>query len=109
MLLVSAKVGPFKSIDSPQTVDIDPKVTVLVGMNEAGKTAFLQALQKTRDVLGLEEFRPIDDYPRKNLTSYQKRHETKPDVATVLTPGGHFKILHPWPGQNPPLDRGGAG
>ena len=38
MLLSKAKVGPFKSINDPQTVAIDPNVTVLVGMNEAGKT-----------------------------------------------------------------------
>src|SRR6185437_6960190 len=23
-------------------------------------------------------------------------------------PGGHFKLPHPWPGQNPPLDSGGT-
>ena len=25
------------------------------------------------------------------------------------SPGGHFKIPHPWPGQNPPPDGGGHG
>ncbi len=85
MLLVLARVGPFKSIDSPQEVEIEAKVTVLVGMNESGKTVFLQALQKSDDVLGLAKFKPVDDYPRKLLTAYENRHETKPDVATVLT------------------------
>ena len=27
--------------------------------------------------------------------------------AKSLNPGGHFKLPHPWPGQNPPLDGGG--
>jgi hypothetical protein len=27
----------------------------------------------------------------------------------ALSPGGHFKFPHPWPGQNPPLDNGGSG
>lgn len=85
MLLVSAKVGPFKSIDSPQEVKIGPTVTVLVGMNEAGKTVFLQGLQKSDDVLGVEKFSPVDDYPRKNLTTYQRRHESKPDTVCELT------------------------
>lgn len=85
MLLVSANVGPFKSIDNPQEVKIAPNVTVLVGMNEAGKTVFLQALQKSDDVLGVEKFNTVDDYPRKNLTTYQKRHEAQPATATVLT------------------------
>jgi len=56
MLLVSATVGPFKSIDKPETVSIEEAVTVLVGMNEAGKTVFLQALEKSADVLNAAGF-----------------------------------------------------
>jgi predicted ATP-dependent endonuclease of OLD family len=83
--LVSAKVGPFKSIDKPQQVSIDKEVTVLVGMNEAGKTVFLQALEKSNDALQLAEFEPVDDYPRKDLPGYLKRHKVKPETVTVLT------------------------
>jgi predicted ATPase len=85
MILVSAVVGPFKSINEAQTVAPDEKVTVLVGMNEAGKTVFLQALQKSNDALGFAAFDPVEDYPRKDLPSYLRRHKTKPDVATRLT------------------------
>lgn len=85
MLLIAVKVGPFKSIDSPQEAEIEPKVTVLVGMNEAGKTVFLQALHKSEDVLGVAKFNPVEDYPRKNLTAYEAHHESNPDVATELT------------------------
>ena len=49
MFLISAKVESFKSINTPQTVLIDDEVTVLVGMNEAGKTVFLKALEKSND------------------------------------------------------------
>jgi predicted ATP-dependent endonuclease of OLD family len=85
VLLTSAKVGPFKSINQPQPVPIDPKVTVLVGMNEAGKTVFLQALEKSNDAINLAKFDPVDDYPRKDLSSYLKRHSSRPDVVTELT------------------------
>lgn len=85
MKLVSATVGPFRSINEPQTVSIDPEVTVLVGMNEAGKTVFLKALHKTNDALGKESFSITDDYPRKNVTAYRRRHEDDPDVAVKLT------------------------
>ncbi len=85
MLLISAKVGPFKSINEPQDVMIDDAVTVLVGMNEAGKTVFLQSLEKSNDALGLASFNLVDDYPRKNLVAYQKRHKIKPEEVTVLT------------------------
>ncbi len=85
MLLVSAKVGPFKSIDKPQSVAIEDGVTVLVGMNEAGKTVFLQALEKSNDVLGQAKFRYIDDYPRKNLSEYEPKHEEAPADVVSLT------------------------
>ena len=85
MLLVSAKVGPFKSINEPQSVAINDAVTVFVGMNEAGKTVFLRALEKSRDALGLAAFDPVDDYPRKDLPSYLKQHKTEPAEVTVLT------------------------
>jgi hypothetical protein len=83
--LVSAKVGPIKSINNPQDVSIDPEVTVFVGMNEAGKTVFLQGLHKSADALKLAKFDPVDDYPRKSLSAYLKRHKDSPDMVTVLT------------------------
>ena len=85
MHLLSAKVGPFKSIDTPQNVEIDAAVTVFVGMNESGKTVFLQALEKSDDALNVARFDPIEDYPRKDLSSYLKLHNTQPDVATELS------------------------
>lgn len=85
MLLVSAKVGPFRSMNTVQEVSFDPTVTVFVGMNEAGKTVLLKALQKSADALGEAEFDPIEDYPRKDLSNYLKRHASEPDHATVLT------------------------
>lgn len=85
MKLVRATVGPFRSINEPQTVAIDSEVTVLVGMNEAGKTVFLKALHKANDSLGKEIFNITDDYPRKDVTAYRKRHDDNPDVAAELT------------------------
>ncbi|KJX44681.1 AAA family ATPase [Enterobacter hormaechei] len=85
MKLVTAKVGPFRSINEPQEVSIDSEVTVIVGMNEAGKTVFLKALHKSNDALGKETFNVTDDYPRKDLTTYKRRHEEDPDKAVVLT------------------------
>ncbi|WP_316196404.1 AAA family ATPase [Bradyrhizobium sp. SZCCHNS3053] len=84
MKLISAKVGPLKSIETPTEVKIEDHVTVLVGMNEAGKTVFLQGLQKSDDVFGLAKFDYVEDYPRKNLTDYERRHDKKPDMVTTL-------------------------
>ncbi|MFZ2449881.1 MAG: AAA family ATPase [Methylovulum miyakonense] len=85
MFLISAKIESFKSINTPQNVLIDDEVTVLVGMNEAGKTVFLKALEKSNDAQGLAKFNPVDDYPRKGYTEYRNQHEKNPAEATILT------------------------
>lgn len=85
MLLVSAKVGPYKSIGASQTVELEEGVTVLVGMNEAGKTVFLEALNKTRDALGLAKYDHVEDYPRKDFNKYERQHATKPAEVVELT------------------------
>jgi predicted ATP-dependent endonuclease of OLD family len=85
MFLISAEIESFKSINTPQTVFIDDNVTVLVGMNEAGKTVFLKALEKSNDAQGLAKFSPVNDYPRKGYTDYRKQHEKNPAKATALT------------------------
>jgi hypothetical protein len=90
MFLISAKVESFKSINTPQTVQIDDEVTVLVGMNEAGKTVFLKALEKSNDALELAEFDPVYDYPKKDYLRYQKTHSKNPDTVTVLT----YRLTH---------------
>lgn len=85
MFLTTTKVGPFKSIDVSEDVKIEKTVTALVGMNEAGKTIFLQALEKARDALDVASFDPVDDYPRKDLPPYLKQHKIKPSSVVVLT------------------------
>lgn len=85
MRIVTLKVDPFRSINTPQTVQLDKAVTALVGMNEAGKTVFLKSLEKSRDALGLAKFDPVEDYPRKDLSSYLKKHKQKPDVVVTIT------------------------
>ena len=55
-------------------------------MNEAGKTIFLQAFEKSNDVLGLAQLDPVNNYPRKNLPAYLRDYTMrKPAEATVLT------------------------
>lgn len=84
MLLTKTRAGPFKSINQAQTVKIDEKVTVLVGMNEDGKTVFLQTLLKSKDALGIFVFDAVEDYPRKDLSAYLKVHVKKPAEACTL-------------------------
>src|SRR6266496_2191043 len=66
MHLTSAIVKRFKSIDDSEVVRFEPDVTCLVGRNESGKTAFLEALARLNpladDPLAFDELR---DYPRR--------------------------------------------
>lgn len=87
MKLVSVHVTNFKSIEDSTEVPIDPKVTVLVGQNESGKTAFLQSMYKARDVEGERKFSYIEDYPRRLLNSYEPNHETHPGKVISLKYG----------------------
>ena len=85
MILKTARVTDFRSIDDSTVVDIDPKVTALVGQNESGKTAFLQALHKARSTEKGIGFNVTEDYPRKNLLDYESDHEDDPTVVVEFS------------------------
>ncbi|MEZ6142731.1 MAG: AAA family ATPase [Zavarzinella sp.] len=85
MKLISAVVENFRSIHHSSPVSIDPKVTVLVGQNESGKTAFLQALHHSRPVEQNGGFDVDRDYPRAAVNEYRDRHEANPATVVTLT------------------------
>jgi predicted ATPase len=66
VILKAAEVRKFRSIENSGTVRFDLDVTCLVGKNESGKTAFLEALYQANPFgspgRGLNELR---DYPRR--------------------------------------------
>lgn len=74
--LIKAQVWKYKSIEDSEPVELSPHVTVLVGKNESGKTAFLEALHKAKP-LGTAKYNFIADYPRKDLIRYRPQHEAK--------------------------------
>lgn len=84
MLLRKAHVTKFRSIDDSTAVTVDRDVTVFVGQNESGKTAFLKALYKARPVSSGVGYDVQEDYPRKDLNSYRKRHEANPEQVIEL-------------------------
>lgn len=85
MLLTKAQVRNFRSIDNSGVVDIDRDVTVFVGQNESGKTAFLNALALCRPVGGGGKFDVDRDYPRKGVNDYRKTHDRDPAEIAHLT------------------------
>lgn len=71
--LTNATIHKYKSILKPQSIDIDPAVTTLVGMNESGKTTVLEALAKTNYFEEDEDFKfnITHDYPRNELVDFE--------------------------------------
>ncbi|MDQ0888740.1 putative ATPase [Paenibacillus sp. V4I9] len=70
-------LNKYKSVQKPQTIDIDPAITTIVGMNESGKTSFLTAMAKTNYFISDNDFKfnIIDDYPRNELIDFQHSEE----------------------------------
>ena len=75
--LKKATLHKYKCIENDQSFEVDKDITVLVGMNESGKTAILEALAKTNY---FEEdkkfiFNTTHDYPRREKKKMEKREE----------------------------------
>ncbi|MEI2760387.1 MAG: AAA family ATPase [Bacteroidia bacterium] len=71
--LIQVTIDKYKSIQKSQTVNIDPSITTIVGMNEAGKTSFLTAIAKTNYFTADPDFvfDITQDYPRNELIDFQ--------------------------------------
>ena len=80
MKLVRARVTNYKSIDDSGWVSMDG-VTCLVGKNESGKTAFLQALRRLNPVPGANGEFDLKDYPRKGYARYKRIHRKRPAIV----------------------------
>lgn len=74
--LTRARVLKYKSIEDSSPVEIGNDVTALVGKNESGKTAFLEALDKSLSLEGAK-FNFVFDYPRKDYVRYRPQHDAK--------------------------------
>lgn len=73
--LKEVTIKKYKSFQSVQTVKIEDNVTVLVGMNEAGKTVLLEAIAKLNYFNPKDSkfrFDAIQDFPRKELVKFQR-------------------------------------
>jgi len=77
MRLATVRVTEFKSIKDSGIFQVGD-VTCLVGRNESGKTALLQALYRLNPVIeGQGKFDVTEDYPRAEEEEYQQAVERK--------------------------------
>ena len=87
MKLTKVRVTDFQSVrDSTEFAVGD--VTCLVGKNEAGKTALLQAMYRLRPIVDTEVgYSVTDDYPRRDVADYEYEIEEKKRKHAVV---GHL-------------------
>lgn len=74
MKLIKATIHKYKCIETEQSFDVEGDITILVGMNESGKTSVLEALAKSNYFQKDEAFKynSTHDYPRKEKKALDK-------------------------------------
>ena len=75
MKLTRCRIANYKVVDDSGPIDIDPRVTALVGKNESGKTAILRSLWKSHNVASAK-FDKLYDYPRDRYSTDRKSTQT---------------------------------
>ncbi len=74
MKLKSVEILKYKSFEESQLFEVEDDITILVGMNESGKTSALEAIAKTNYFQEDDafEFNVTHDYPRKEKKKMDK-------------------------------------
>jgi predicted ATP-dependent endonuclease of OLD family len=83
MKLKKVLVKHFKCIKDSTEFTADERVTCLVGKNESGKTAILQAMEKLNPVDPADAKFDILDYPRAEMSEYQESGEEHDAIITT--------------------------
>jgi predicted ATPase len=89
MRLKKARVTKYRSIRDSGWFEVDQGKTILVGPNEAGKSALLEALQQVNPPKGVRQFDALRDYPRSEYNDITTG-KVKPEHVTVVR--AHFEL-----------------
>lgn len=89
MRLDRARVQKYRSIRDTGEFEVEINKTILVGPNEAGKTALLQAIQQLHAPTGVSKFDALRDYPRSEFNDVDSGRVTPASQAIVT---GHFVL-----------------
>jgi energy-coupling factor transporter ATP-binding protein EcfA2 len=87
--LKKARVTNYRSVKDSGWIDFDEKKNILVGPNEAGKTALLRALQQINPPADAPKFDVLRDYPRKD---YNDITTNRVDPSRVDVVVAHFAL-----------------
>ena len=86
MILTHVRVQNYRCVRDTGWFEFERAKTILVGPNEAGKTAVLEALQQIHAPVGVQGFDALRDYPRKLYNAdiqSQKRDPSDVSVASA--------------------------
>jgi hypothetical protein len=89
MRLSHAQVQNYRSVRDTGKFEVENIKTIMVGPNEAGKTAILQALQRLNPPAGVKPFSALRDYPR---ALYNDIATKKVDPGNVVVATGWFSL-----------------
>lgn len=84
MRLKKARIRKYRSIIDSGDFNVEEMKTILVGPNEAGKSALLQAFQQLNAPPGTPGFHPLRDYPRSLYNTDIVRGRAAPNDITVV-------------------------
>lgn len=92
MKLKKVTIHKYKSFESVQEFEIEDDITVLVGMNESGKTSVLESIAKTHYFQDDEDFNfnATHDYPRKDKKRMEKANENPKAITCIYEIGNNL-------------------
>ncbi|TFD68495.1 AAA family ATPase [Cryobacterium ruanii] len=83
MLITRARVTNYRSVIDSEYFEVEPRKTILVGVNEAGKTAVLKALQSINATADTPPLDFLFDYPRSRLNEIQRGTKTPSEIKVA--------------------------
>lgn len=83
MRVRKARVTNYRSVIDTGWFAVENAKTIMVGPNEAGKSAVLQALQQINPPPEVPKFDPLRDYPRSKYNDISKKTIDPKDVTVV--------------------------
>ena len=85
MRLTQVRVQNYRCVRDTGWFEVEQAKTILVGPNEAGKTAVLEALQRINPPAGVRRFDPLRDYPRKLYNADIQSRKRDPNDIPVAS------------------------
>lgn len=83
MRLKRVHIRDYRSVNDSGEFDVEPGKTILVGVNEAGKTCLLTAIEQINPPPSRPQFKALTDYPRARYTEVQRNARPLSDVEIV--------------------------